>query len=538
MDEKKKEIAVNVSTGAEKVESITHQSVEHDGDERLVKTEVVTCSKPLSEEEKAQARVAAALKKQEEKEKRQREKDERQRERAHQKANRREEKRKEKERGSKKGYGGWIAAVTTLGAVTLALTATVTVGAIDMSRTKKGVTAGYRATTYELVGIMENMDDDLDRARISNSPVQQGRILTDLLVQARLAELDLEKMPIAAEADVQLTTFINRVGKECEYLLAKLRRGEKLSNKDEERLAGLYKTGHEARAMLNKYVSNMDDKDIVGYIKDGKGALADVLNGLEELTLTENRALMPKFDGKRTGAGMQPPQKEGGFSYQIDASVAEDKCVEYFSDYPIAEYQCVGETVGKGYKAYNVQGYDDKGTLLFAEIDSVSGALLKFNYYEDCNENIFDLQNAQMIAENFLEKLGYSQMQAMRVRENGTDGDFTFVYVKDGVAYYPDTVRVKVCRNRGLVTGLDATAFMHNHRERTAPDVLVSLEQAMDGLHKDLQVNSWRLAGVHTARGERIAYEFVCGYGEENYLVYVDAGNGDEISIVNIKNVK
>lgn len=535
MDEKKKEISVNVSSGAEKVESITRQSVQNDGDERLVKTEVVTKSKRLSEEDAAKARVAAALKKQEEKKRKQEEKERKRQERARQKANRK----REKERGSNKGYGGWIAAVVSLGVVTLALGATVTVGAIDMAKTKNGVTAGYRATTYELVGIMENVDDDLDRARLSNSPVQQGRILTDLLVQARLAELDLEKMPIAAEADAQLTTFINRVGKESERMLAKLRRGEKLSEKDGETLSGLYKTGHAMRAMLDEYAAKMDDKDIMGYIKDGTGALADVLNGLEELTLTENRATMPKpFEDKMGGAGIRRTENDGGFSYKIDTAQAEEKCLEYFADYPIAEYQCVGETIGNGYKAYNVQGYDDKGTLLFAEIDSASGALVKFNYYEDCKENTFDLQNAQMLAENFLEKLGYTQMQAMRVRENGTDGDFTFVFVEDGVAYYPDAIRVKVCRNRGMVTGLDATAFMRNHRERNAPQVSISLDTAMNGLHKDLQVNSWRLAAVHTARGERTAYEFICSFEEENYLVYVDAVTGDEISIVNVKNVK
>ena len=151
MDEKKKEISVNVSSGAEKVESITRQSVQNDGDERLVKTEVVTKSKRLSEEDAAKARVAAALKKQEEKKRKQEEKERKRQERARQKANRK----REKERGLNKGYGGWIAAVVSLGVVTLALGATVTVGAIDMAKTKNGVTAGYRATTYELVGIME-----------------------------------------------------------------------------------------------------------------------------------------------------------------------------------------------------------------------------------------------------------------------------------------------------------------------------------------------------------------------------------------------
>ena len=68
----------------------------------------------------------------------------------------------------------------------------------------------------------------------------------------------------------------------------------------------------------------------------------------------------------------------------------------------IQEYQCVGETVTKDYAAYNVQGYDDKGTQLFAEISQKDGALLRFDYYEDCMGVTFDFQNAERIAKEFL----------------------------------------------------------------------------------------------------------------------------------------
>lgn len=617
MKEKKTtEIATNVSSGAEKVESIAKETPA----KKTVKKTTVKSSSPVAEEkidvkkmnarstdgkaekesEAAKARVAAALKKKEEQakkkeekakrkaekaakkkaqiekrlaerkaaaekrlaerkasaekrlaekkaqaEKRKADKESKIRERAHAKANRKQNRakqksqkqNKQKERSSQRGYGGWLAAVVSLGVVTLALTTAVTVGALDMRKTKDGMASGYRSTTYELIGIMENVDNDLDRVRVSASPVQQERILTDLLVQTRLAELDLEKLPVDVQADQNVTAFVNRVAKESERMLAKLRNGESLSKEDEELLQHLYEVNHSVRSEIGELASEMTDKDLMDYIRKGQGMLVDVLERIEKATLDENRMLTGGEKPQTRGAGTEQSALEGKQDAAVDPAKSEELCLSYFSDYKITEFQCIGETVSRGYKAYNVQGYDDKGTLLFAEIDQRNGALLRFDYYEECNEDTFNMDNAKTIAETFLSKLGYENMSAVRVRENGTTADFTFVYETDGVVFYPDVVRVKVCRTRGVVTGLDATKFLKNHKKRTEPATAITLEEAQNKLHEGLSVESSRLAVVKTLRGERAAYEFLCTYGEERYLVYTDALTGEEISIVNVKNV-
>ncbi len=608
--EKKTEIAVNVSSGAEKVESVEKkvQKTRKTDEKELGGNRAKATGKAEKETAAAKERVQVALQKKEAKakkaaekakakkakaeakakrikekaearkalqekraaerkalqekraaerlaleEKRKEAKNAKIRERAHQKANRAQAKSKRKSArkaaknenrcSRRESNGGWIAAVVTLGVTTLALTTAVTLGAIDMKSTKDGMMAGYRSNTHELMGIMQNVDNDLDRVRISNTPEQQGRILTDLLVQTRLAELDLEKMPISAESDRNVTTFLNRVGKTCERMLAKLRNGESLSEADQQTLARLYEVNHEIRAEIQNLTEEMTDKDLTEYIQKGKGMLADVLERLEKMTLGENGVLnnvKEKMQGARKGqrgqnAQMPMPDERG--EAKIDPSKAEDLCSVYFSDYKISEFQCVGETVSQESGAYNVQGYDDNGTLLFAEIDYKTGALLRFDYYEDCSEETFDYQNSQRIAEEFLEKIGYEDMEAVRVHGNGTNADFTFVYEDDDVLFYPDVVRVKVCRTRGIVMGMDATKYVKNHKERKEASVQISEKEAKQSLHKDLEVQSCRLCVVQTARGERTAYEFLCSYGEEQYYIYTDANDGREISIVNLKNV-
>ncbi len=482
-------------------------------------------------------------------EKRKAEKEEKLRQRAHAKANKnnanytkKKQKAKAKsERSShregEKGYGGWIAAVVSLGIVSLALATTVTVGAVEMNKSNTAMMSSYRGTMYELTGVMENMDGDLDRVRISNSPVQQSRILTDLLVQARLAELDLEKLPVAAEVDRNATAHVNRTAKECERMLTKLRNGEPLSKEDLQSLETLYQIHHTVRAELNEMVKGMTDKDWAEYLKKGAGRVKDGFDKIEKSTLQENRE---NFGEKTEGAGMKPSAPtaaEGKEMPHIEAAVAEALCADYFTGYNVSDFQCIGETVSKGYEAYNVQGYDEKGNQLFAEISQKDGALLRFDYYEDCMGDTFDVYNAEKIAEEFLEKLGYDDMEVVRVRDNGSNSDFTFVYEEDDVAYYPDEIRVKVCRTRGVVSGFDATKYLQNHRGRVETKAKISLADAKEKLHKALRVENARKVVIDTSRGERTAYEFVCSYEEEEYFVFVDAITGEEISIVNRKTV-
>ena len=436
-----------------------------------------------------------------------------------------------------KGYGGWIAAVVALGVTTLALATTATVGAIETKRATNAMISSYRSTMYEMTGLLENVEKDLDRVRVSDSSAQQSRILTDLLVQARLAELDIEKLPISAESDRNITAFVNNVGNVCEGILSKLRRGETLSQEDRAVLEQLYRINHGLKAEVAKLMENVTDNDFMEYAKKGKGMLSDSLDQMEKMTLMENSAAFNKKNSPMEGEKMPAP-KTMDEQPRIEGTKAEALCAQYFKSYNVTEYQCVGETIGKGYTAYNVQGYDEKGTMLFAEIDQKSGELIRFDYYEECAGDTFDLKNAERIAEEFLESLGYDDMEVVRSRQNGSTTDFTFVYEDDDVAYYPDEIHVKVCRTRGLVSGMDASKYLKNHRDRGEVNAKITLAEAYEKLYKELSVDASRLVVIKTGRGEKAAYEMLCSYGEDRYLVYLDAANGDELSIVNVKDVQ
>ena len=555
---KENKIGENMSSGAEKVENVIRENERKQLENPSYDRGRVALNK---ENDQAAHRVEHAIHVAERKKAHaikaeQRRAEKRERKAAERAARKRENQQRVREQDKQKkrvpGFGGWLAAVIALGATCLVLATVVTVGAIDMSRTKQGVADGYRSSLYELVGIVENIDNDLDRVRISASPQQQSRILTDALVQARVAETDVEKIPVSAEDDANFSAFFNHTARTCEHLLSKIRDGGSLDEKDTALLDKLYQKSHGVRQTLGELASTMTTDDMVLFLKGGENRLTDAFRSIEEMTMEENKL------GKNMGSGQQemPPhqkqkeqEKDKAVSAQgdnasqggeqknakIDSAKAEELVFGYFKGYSIDGIAFLGETHDKHVPMYNFGLTDKEGNSLYAQVSAMDGALVRFNYYKECSEKKFDEENAKMLAENFLTSLGYEGVTAVRSTALGTDEDFLFCYEQDGVVYYDDAIKVKVCLERGVVSGLDATEFIKNHKGRVEPNAKLNLSQAREKLHKDLTMESARMCVIKAGGKERCAYEFLCSYKDEMYLVYIDADTGRELSIVNTK---
>lgn len=428
-----------------------------------------------------------------------------------------------------KNTGGWIAAVSILGATTLALGAVVTVGAIEMRDTKNGMANLHQGNLYELIALVEYADSDLDRVRVSNSPAQQSRILTDLLVQTRLAESTLEKMPIDSQSNSNLTSFLNRTSGLCEMLLSKIRRGEPLNEQDEKAIEHAYEINQKTRAILDGMMGKCESCDWLEYLK-GKGEdnMSSALRELEDATLDENHINRNAVPDVRAGA--TPKDSE---TQKITSATAQDLCRGYFADYKIKSIEFQGETVSRKMQAYNFLLKDENGLSLYAQLSEKDGELISFDYYEHCVEHNFDLDNAKMIAENFLNKLGVEDMTVVKVNEMGATASFTFVYEQDDIVYYPDAIEVKVCEQKGIVVGYNASSYLRRHRDRADLSLEISMQEARERLSEKLSVENSRTAVISTRRGEKLAYEFICLYDGQTYFVYVDAKTGDELSILN-----
>ena len=415
-----------------------------------------------------------------------------------------------------------------LGTLTLGLGAAAAVGAVNAAKMGQAMMMGYKGTLYELAGIMDNVDGDLDKVRLSSTETQQSRLLTDLLVQSRLAEISLEKLPVSAEEEANLTSFINRTAKVAEMMLDKLRAGEKLDERDRTLLKALYETNHAVRVKLDEAIANMTDDDMMQMSKNANDSkMGEVLRAIEEMTLPENRPNKETFSG-----GEIKEEKDG-----LDVSRAEELCRVYFKGYGMTDLEYVGETLSKSMQTYNFRLRNEQGQEVFAQVDKKSGALAEFDYYAECKAENYDLSYCEENAQNFLARLGYNDLTCVYGKQSGALVDYVFVFEQNGVVYYPDEIKVKVCMERGVVSGLDAREFLKNHHPRAGFKAKITQDEARAAISGEVEVLSEQRVVLDTRRGEKSAYEFFVSFGEEKYLIYLDALSGEEISIVNVKDL-
>ena len=478
--------------------------------------------KKQQEAERAQAMQAREEKRKAAQEKRTAAREKKKRERA------------EKRSGQKKrapGIGGWIAAVATLGAACLALATVVTAGSFRMNDMAMRAENAYRATLYELVAVSEEMDDDLAKLRVSAGTNEQRMLLTDILVESSLMESALEKIPVDSVTSTDISSFVNRTHAFAEHMLMKLAAGDALSQREKEAAARLYEINAALAHELNELAVNTPADELRAFFD---GETGEIGTRFSEWGKSANPKPEEITDAPFAGEGNV---EENGVEKQgeISASDAEEKVRAFFEGYHIADVKLTGETSARDMRCYNFTLTDENGSEIFAQVTKNGGNVAFFDSYETCSVKNFDLAGCDAIAREFLSARGYTDMTATWFSDTGMVACITYVSQTDGVRCYPDMVQVRVCEQKGRVVGMDARGYLLNHEnEGRTFDPTISEGAARAKLSEGLEVTESHLAIIPMGRREVLAYEFVCDYGEEQYIVYLDASSGEEVRIFRV----
>lgn len=534
-----------ISSGAEKVERVQAQAEKKVASAREKVLEEKAKAKAQLREERAKRKEMLANEteaqrlKRKEQEKKERlarkaqqaaeqkelalEKKEAQLKRKEQRLAEREHKREKKDRTP--GFGGWLAAVISLGVITLILGTTVMVGAFNMMNTNGVMMSGYRSSLYELVGLMDEIETDLDKLRVANSVSAQQRLATDLYVNAALAEGVLERVPLEGNETVNVTGFVNNMSAFSQEMLKKLHAGSGMTAEQEAKLEQLYAKQEKVKQELNTLVNSMSDQDLFAMFRGEAGRMQESFSNIENYTAEEEQ---PKAQ----------PTSALDSAEEVSASKAEELCRKYFEDYQITEAHFAGEAITDGVQCYNFEMTDSYGRGIFAQISKKGGKLIQFDSYEECEAKNFDLEMCEDIAEEFLQAMGFDDMEVVWVSENGTQVTFTYVQEEDDVLLYPDRVLLKVCETRGKVVGMEAATYWKNHTSRTLPAPVLTRDQAKAKLRTTLNVMHSDLCVIPVDGEEVLCYEFAGKMGERMYFVYVDAQTGEEVELYKVENTK
>jgi germination protein YpeB len=135
------------------------------------------------------------------------------------------------------------------------------------------------------------------------------------------------------------------------------------------------------------------------------------------------------------------------------------------------------------------------------------------------------------IAVQFLEDHGFTDMQWTFEQVNGEQMVFNFVATQNDVLLYPDLIKVQVSSLNGKVVAFECDAYLRNHSRRILHTPNLSEDEAKLKIGL-LDILDTKLCIIPLDMKEIYCYQFLCTQGDNTYLIYVNALNGDEENIL------
>lgn len=528
----------DISRGAEKVEMIARGN-EKSQNEMSGKNAAEMNDAPMMaeqialENERAEARIDAAKEKKRKKEERVMREQARKREKA-ERAEERRQRRQERNgnNGNGKqhapGFGGWLAAVVSLSLAVLALGAIVTVGYFDLADTRTKMESSYRTAVYEFSEIIERMDSDLAKARIASGTEMQ-KILTDVLVDSELAEMCVEQFPLDGHSEEVMTGFLNRTGNCARVFLRKLAAGQELTAEEEAVVEYMYESVEKIREALPVLVESAQ----MGMLDKMMMAQGEFGKKFDELT--QKLSEVPEEIAAIFGN-----EKKQGEVLAGEKTITEEEAMrragEYFKAYAPKDMRSAGKTENRGLICFIFEFSDEQGRSYYAQITEKGGKLALFESYEACSQRNYDMRVCVQIARKFLDSCGYEELHPVWVSEAGSECTVDFVCIQEGVLLYGDRIKVKVCTERGVVTGMEAHPYLLNHCERTIGTPTVSKSMIERNAQEKMKLHGIRLALLPDNGQEVLCWEVRGEYGGRQYFAYVDAKTGVTVQIKTVTN--
>lgn len=460
---------------------------------------------------------------------------ERQARREHRLKVRAEQRADRKERQHAPGFGGWLAAVIALGVTTLALGTMMTFGWINMNGMQAEMASMHTESVYELNSIFDDLDAELAKARVSNSSAEQIKLLNEIAVDSEMAEVILERLPVDTTMTQNMTSFVNNMGDSATSMLNTLARGGSLSESQKATISYMYETNRQMQEVMHELTAHTSPKAMMKALRGKKGNfMTQSFQTLENTTVEVPKEIN---DGPFAENIKKVNAKALENLEEISATEAEELAKKYFDSYNLTNVRCTGEAIAKQLECYNLELMTKDGNM-FAQLSKKGGRVVMFDSYKACTQNNFSVERCIDIAEDFLKSLGINDMKAVWTSENGTTCNLNFVYENDNIVFYPDMIKIKVCEERGIVTGMEALAYCLNHTERNAGEVAISKATAKDKLNSEFVVEGSRLAVIPVDGDEVLAYEFYGNYGENDYYIYIDAKTGKEVEVLTVIGTK
>lgn len=397
---------------------------------------------------------------------------------------------------------------------------------------KARLEVSYQKSLFELSECLDSIETNLTKSAYATTPTMITNLSEDLYSECNSAKNALSILPIDRLNLNGAYKFLTQATDYSNYLAAKIRTGEQISDKEYENLKAMLEYSKKYSGYIDEMVAKCyaGGKITEGEIKskhDGSTISNMSLNFDEaEKTFTDYPVLL--YDGPFADAVLnrKPEMTKSG------KKMSKEECHAIAAkalNVKPAELKFQSEEEGL------IPCYD------FAYNNSIIAVTKSGGYvaYIICSDQVktktITEENAKNIAKSYLKSLGYDGMESTYFTTANNVCVINFAYSENNVIRYTDLIKIGISLSDGKVYSLEAKGYLTNHRNREAYTAKISESEAVQRLSSNVEVISSKTCLIPKENGkEAFCYEFHCKSkgSKQEVLIYINAETGEEENIL------
>lgn len=393
----------------------------------------------------------------------------------------------------------------------------------------------YKSALTQSVSALESMGVKLEKLLISASPTQGATLLAQLSRQAGEVQQNLSLLPLSHSAIGPTVRFANQLSDYTLVLTSHLAENDTLTDEDAATLSDLRAQLSQLGSQLYLAQQQMDAKQLAFVPQQSlfyANSQADV-RPLEQLEDKDSGMDYPSLiydgafsDGRHLGTPKGLPE----------GAIAADQAIE------IAKEFVGADRVKSAISAASVIGtipawgvtIDTADCQLTLEVTKQGGKVLWMVPEHASFTPQLSLDDCREKAAAFLESRGFGAMEAHYYQVYDGLAVINFAATQDDVILYPDLVKVQVRLDTGEIVGIEANNYWMNHVTRTLATPALTQAEAQQKVSSRLSITKGRLCLIPHLGKERLCYEFIGTWDDNQYQIYIDASTGEEVELLKI----
>ncbi len=356
---------------------------------------------------------------------------------------------------------------------------------------------------------LKEIETGLHQAVTMSSPKMIAAAATDIVASSSSAKTAIDSIPEYEEDLYPLSRYIAQIGDYCKSLAGDTITGSKLSAEAKQKLQEMLKVTEGLLCCVTE--------------AEADGATESVLAAASKAAAYDKLY----YDGAMSDHMLDPCTYAGLYELEdVDAATAQKAAAKFLG---VEEGLLTQSTTGEG----DLPTYGFTMDLVYIEVTKAGGIVARMMNGRDVGEATIDPTQARANAAAYAESAGYPDMTETEYFTVSGVATVSLCYETGEVLYYPDTIVIDVALDGGDIVGFDATKYLQCHPATRTPQKANILKSAGEKYAPEGHtMNSSHYAVIASDGGlESSALELSTTNGDYNYLYYVDASNGTELSM-------